>query len=112
MRDIFGKNAILSYTFHKGRVLGISLSPSKTAIRDLGSQKAIENLVDKHIAQLAAGQKNPNIYKPRSPNHKLANTLRQILVEPFQGELYGFGRYLIIAPEKLLHFSFQKTYPQ
>jgi hypothetical protein len=110
LRDQFGKNAILSYTFHKGRVLGLSLSPTKAAIRDLGSQKSILGLVDRHMSQLAAGQSNPNIYKPRSPKHKLANTLRQILIEPFKGELYGFGRYLIIAPEKLLHFSFT-TFP-
>ena len=110
LRDIFGKTAILSYSFYKGRVLGISLSPKNAAIRDLGTQKSIVGLVNKHIAQLEAGKENPNIYQPRSPNHKLANTLRQILVEPFKGELYGFGRYLIIAPDKFLHFSFT-TFP-
>ena len=110
LRDIFGKTAILSYSFHKGRVLGISLSPKNAAIRDLGTQKSIVGLANKHIAQLEAGKNDPNIYLPRSSNHKLANTLRQILIEPFKGELYGFGRYLIIAPNEFLYFSFT-TFP-
>ena len=106
LRDVLERLQSFLYSFYKGRVIGMSLSPKNTAIRDLGAQKNILALVNKHMAQLKVGKENPDIYKPRSSNHKLANTLRQILIEPFKGELYGFGRYLIVAPDNFTFFIY------
>ena len=93
--------ALLSYTVGPDQVYGLALTNQGGAIRRLGSSRELQALAGRHRGALEAAAG-----KEAKAAHSAGDGLRRILVDPFMGDLSGFGRYLVLAPSDLFTFQF------
>ena len=93
--------ALLSYTVGPSQVYGLALTNQGGAIRMLGSSRDLRVLAGRHRAALeaAAGAE-------AKAAHSAGDGLRRQLIDPFMGDLSGFGRYLVLAPSEVFTFQF------
>jgi hypothetical protein len=104
--DIFGlkerleRISLLSYSVLGDDLIGVVVSPNGTSVEVLGSVSEIEELVSKHHkAQIAS-------LDTKGFDHSHGHKLRQIIYDPFEVHLQGYGRYMAIGPE----FLYQNSY--
>jgi hypothetical protein len=99
-------SALLSYRVAGGKVHGLVITPDGGELRNLGSSRQILELADQHHQTLVAAS-----ISGEKTDHRAGDRLRYLLIDPFAKSLSGVGRYLIVAPESLLKFSFA-TFPE
>jgi hypothetical protein len=93
--------ALLSYTVGPSKVYGLALTNQGGAIRELGSARDLRALAGRHRGALeaAAGAE-------AKAAHSAGDGLRRVMIDPFMGDLSGFGRYLVLAPSEVFTFQF------
>ena len=105
LQERLGRISLLSYSEVDENLIGAVVSPESTAVYNLGSSEDIRALHEKHYqAHVAALGKD-------SFEHTHGHQLRQKIYDPFEGDLRGYGRYIVIAPDYLYKTSFM-TLPE
>jgi hypothetical protein len=98
--------AVISFHFGRGRVHAVVATPNGGGMREIGKEAAIRGMARDHQSALLAAASTD-----AKANHAAGDRLRAALLDSFTGELAGFGRYFVVAPEELLGFSFT-TFPE
>ncbi|MGC6509047.1 MAG: hypothetical protein ACON4U_11550 [Myxococcota bacterium] len=105
LQERLGRVSLLSYSEVADNLIGAVISPESAAVYNLGSSEEIRTLQEQHFqAHVAALGKD-------SFDHTYGHQLRQRIYDPFDGDLRGYGRYIVVAPEYFYQTTFM-TLPE
>jgi hypothetical protein len=100
------KVVILSYRIHKGNLIGVAFSDSAGQVLDLGSAKRILELSARQEELLLQDRDNPTVLAPNMENHRVANTLKNLIFEPFNHTTQRLVSMVFVAPPELERMTF------
>lgn len=106
LQSNFRKVAILSYREHKGSLIGVAFSDSLGQVQNLGSAEKAFQLSGQQKELLLKDRDNPTILSPDSASHKIANSLKNQIFEPFNYTTQRLVSMVFIAPRELEQMSF------
>ncbi len=99
------KLAILNFHEKDGRIIGTVFTPGSSAIKDLGSSADLNTMLEEQRGLLLQGKDDAETFAAKSPNHVVGNKINLMLFRPFEKELAGYARYIVIGSDELLSFS-------
>ena len=84
----------------------MAFSDSLGQVLNLGSAEAMYQLSTEQKALLLEARENPSVLSPDSENHKVANTLKNKIFEPFNYTTQRLVSMIFIAPSQLEKMTF------
>ncbi len=105
IRAVNGKLSVLSFTFSRGQVHGLVVTPNGGGMQDLGSSDKVLKAAGDHLSALQAGARTDT-----RASHTVGDFLRATLLDPFTQTLSGHGWFAVVAPQPLRDFMFT-TFP-
>lgn len=105
LRDRLERISLLSYSVVGDDVIGVVVSPDNAVVKNLGALNDIQILYQKHY------ESHLQSLEKESFEHNYGHKLRQMLYDPFESALKGYGRYIVIGPEFMYRTSFM-SFPE